>query len=346
LLREIEAHRKTDAALQKAKEAAEAANQAKSRYLVGLSHELRTPLNSVFGYAQVLERDGAISDAQQGRVRVIRRSAEHLSGLIDGLLEISKIETGRLQLNRNEVRLDDLLGQVVEMFRPQAEAKGLAFDYEPAGNLPETVHTDEKRLRQILINLLSNAIKFTDKGRIGLAIAYRSQVATITVSDTGAGIPADELERIFEPFERGDPARTLLVPGTGLGLTIVKMLCQLMGGDVTVRSAPGQGSAFAVRLMLAAGPKPVSAPVPARRITGYAGARRTIFVVDDDGDQRDLARELLAPLGFTVLTATDGAQCFALARDLRPDLFLLDISMPGMNGWELARRLRDTGQPG
>jgi len=346
LLREIEAHRKTDAALQKAKEAAEAANQAKSRYLVGLSHELRTPLNSVFGYAQVLERDAAISETQQGRVRVIRRSAEHLSGLIDGLLEISKIETGRLQLNRNEVRLDDFLGQIVEMFRPQAEAKGLAFDYRPAGNLPEIVHTDEKRLRQILINLLSNALKFTDAGRVGLAITYRSQVATITVSDTGAGIPEAELERIFEPFERGDPARTRLVPGTGLGLTIVKMLSQLMGGDVTVRSTPGEGSAFEVRLMLAAGAKPASLPAPARRITGYAGARRTIFVVDDDGDQRDLVRELLAPLGFSVLTAMDGAECLALAGDLKPDLFLLDISMPGMSGWELARRLRDAGQPG
>jgi signal transduction histidine kinase/CheY-like chemotaxis protein len=345
LLREIEAHRKTDAALQKAKEAAEAANQAKSRYLVGLSHELRTPLNSVFGYAQVLERDAAISEAQQGRVRVIRRSAEHLSGLIDGLLEISKIETGRLQLSRNEVRLDDFLNQIVEMFRPQAEAKGLAFDYQRPANLPDIVHTDEKRLRQILINLLSNAIKFTETGRIGLAIAYRSQVATITVSDTGSGIAAGDLARIFEPFERGDPAKTRLVPGTGLGLTIVKMLSQLMGGDVTVTSAPGEGSRFAVRLMLAAG-RPASAPVPVRRIIGYAGARRMVLAVDDDGEQRDLVRQILEPLGFALVTAADGPQCLALARDLKPDLFLLDISMPGMSGWELARRLRGEGQRG
>jgi signal transduction histidine kinase len=345
LLREIEAHKRTDAALQKAKEAAEAANLAKSRYLVGLSHELRTPLNSVFGYAQVLERDGAIPDPQQGRIRVIRRSAEHLSGLIDGLLEISKIEGGRLQLQRNEVRLDDFLNQIVEMFRLQAEAKGLRFAYARPANLPEVVRTDEKRLRQILVNLLSNAIKFTEAGEVSLAISYRSQVATLTVSDTGPGIAPEDLARIFEPFERGNPDRTRLVPGTGLGLTIAKMLGQLMGGDIAVRSEPGKGSSFEVRLMLAAVARPRLA-TPARRVTGYEGPRRTIAVVDDDGDQRELIRQILEPLGFTVVSAIDGRQCLDLVAGIRPDLFLLDISMPGMNGWELARTLRDRGQAG
>jgi CheY-like chemotaxis protein len=166
------------------------------------------------------------------------------------------------------------------------------------------------------------------------------------VSDSGPGIAPGDLARIFEPFERGDPARTRLVPGTGLGLTIVKMLSQLMGGDVTVKSTPGAGSAFEVRLMLATAPKPASLPPPARRITGYAGLRRTILAVDDDADQRDLVRQILEPLGFAVVTATDGRQCLTLARDLKPDLFLLDISMPGMSGWELARALRDAGQAG
>ena len=344
LLREIEAHGRTDAALQKAKEVAEAANLAKSRYLVGLSHELRTPLNSVFGYAQILERDAAIPESQQGRVRVIRRSAEHLSGLIDGLLEISKIETGRLQLHRNEVRLDEFLSEIVEMFRPQAEAKGLAFRFARPDNLPEVVTTDEKRLRQILVNLFSNAIKFTESGHVALKIAYRSQVATLTVEDTGAGIEPEDRSRIFEPFERGNSERTRLVPGTGLGLTIVKMLVQLMGGDVAVRSEPGAGSAFDVRLMLAAVSRPRPFLPPSRRITGYRGARRTILVVDDDQDQRELIRQILEPLGFTVLTAVDGAQCLAVSADVKPDLFILDISMPGMDGWDLARALRDRGQ--
>ncbi len=346
LLREIEAHSRTDAALQKAKEVAEAANLAKSRYLVGLSHELRTPLNSVFGYTQILERDAAIPSEQKGRIHVIRRSAEHLSGLIDGLLEISKIETGRLQLHRNEIHLDEFLADIVEMFRPQAEAKGLAFHYIKPDNMPEIVSTDGKRLRQILVNLFSNAIKFTESGHVALKISFRSQVATLTIEDTGVGIAPEDLPKIFDPFERGNAERTRLVPGTGLGLTIVKMLVQLMGGDVTVKSEPGRGSTFDIRLMLSAvtGRRPSAAP--SQRITGYAGARRTVLVVDDDPDQRDLIRQILEPLGFAVLAAHDGAECLTLTADLKPDLFVLDISMPGINGWDLAKVLRDGGQTG
>ena len=346
LLREIEAHSRTDAALQKAKEVAEAANLAKSRYLVGLSHELRTPLNSVFGYTQILERDAAIPAEQKGRIHVIRRSAEHLSGLIDGLLEISKIETGRLQLQRNEIHLDEFLADIVEMFRPQAEAKGLAFHYIRPKTMPEIVSTDGKRLRQILVNLFSNAIKFTESGHVALKISFRSQVATLTIEDTGVGIAAEDLPKIFEPFERGTAERTRLVPGTGLGLTIVKMLVSLMGGDVAVRSEPGGGSTFDIRLMLSAVTQRRPSATPSQRITGYSGERRSILVVDDDPDQRDLVRHILEPLGFTVLAAADGAECLALTAELKPDLFILDISMPGINGWDLARVLRQRGQTG
>ncbi len=344
LLREIQAHRKTDAELQRAKEAAEAANLAKSRYLVGLSHELRTPLNAVFGYAQILERDETIAPSRQDRIRVIRRSAEHLSGLIDGLLEISRIEAGRLQLQRNEVRLGDFLDQIVDMFRFQAEGKGLGFSFDRPPYLPELVHTDEKRLRQILVNLLSNAIKFTETGSVRLTIGYRNQIATLAVEDTGPGVPAEDLERIFEPFERGASTRSRAVPGTGLGLTITKMLAQLMGGEVAVTSRVGDGSRFEVRLMLASIERPAAAlPPPALRIHGYEGSRRTILVADDDEDHRELVRHILEPLGFIVLAVPDGPSCLALTGDIRPDLFLLDISMPGMSGWELAGKLRDLG---
>jgi len=342
LLKEIDAHRKTDAALQRAKETAEAANLAKSRYVVGLSHELRTPLNAVLGYAQILERDGAVPPERQNGVRVIRRSAEHLSGLIDGLLDISKIEAGRLQLYRNEVRIADFLDQLVEMVRPQAEAKGLAFVFERRDALPEVVTTDEKRLRQILINLLSNAIKFTEAGTVSLRIGYRNQVATITVEDTGPGIPAEDLKRIFEPFERGADLAARAVPGLGLGLTITKLLSELMGGEVTVASTPGAGSTFTVRLMLSAVAHPVAIR-PTRSVRGYAGPRRTILVVDDDADHRALMRELLEPIGFTVLAAPDGPSALMLAAELKPDLFLLDIAMPGMDGWALAAALRNAG---
>lgn len=341
LLAEIKAHEATDRALQKAKEVAEAANVAKSRYLVGLSHELRTPLNAVMGYAQVLERDATIPEPRQNSVRVIRRSAEHLSGLIDGLLDISKIEAGRLQLSRDQVRLAEFLAQIEDMFRFQAEAKGLAFTFRRPQFLPEVVSTDEKRLRQILVNLLSNAIKFTSAGAVDLQLSLRNSVATFTVTDTGPGIPEVERERIFEPFERGKSATGQ--PGLGLGLTITKMLATLMGGDITVSSEAGKGATFRVRLMLAPIASP-DAPAPGPlQIRGYAGPTRTIMVVDDNAEHRDLVREILEPMGFNVLMASDGATCLALSRDLVPDLYLLDISMPGMNGWELARAIRAQG---
>jgi signal transduction histidine kinase/DNA-binding NarL/FixJ family response regulator len=338
LMQEIEAHKRTDAALQKAKDVAEAANLAKSRYVVGLSHELRTPLNAVLGYAQLLERDEGIPVARQGGIRVIRRSAEHLSGLIDGLLDISKIEAGRLQIDANEVRIGEFLAQIVDMFRLQARAKGLDFRFEPAPHLPDVVRTDEKRLRQILINLLSNAVKFTEEGHVALRVLYRNAVATFVVEDSGPGIAAENEVRIFEPFDRGAVTTRMAIPGLGLGLTITKLLAQLMGGDIRVESTVGGGSRFQVRLMLA----PVAHPTmtPARRIGGYGGPRRTILVADDDQDHQTMMREALGPLGFSVLTARDGATCLALVADLRPDLFILDLSMPGLSGWELLRALR------
>ncbi|WP_131113575.1 hybrid sensor histidine kinase/response regulator [Lichenihabitans psoromatis] len=343
LLREIEAHQRTDAALQKAKEVAEAANLAKSRYVVGLSHELRTPLNAVLGYAQLLERDTDIPAARQTGVRVIRRSAEHLSGLIDGLLDISKIEAGRLQIGRNDVRIGDFLDQVVDMFALQARAKGLDFIFECSPALPRTVRTDEKRLRQILINLLSNAVKFTTTGHVALRVRYRNQVATLTVEDTGPGIAGDDRDRIFEPFDRGSVTAHHALPGLGLGLTITKLLAELMGGEISLHSTPGVGSRFEVRLMLAATAE--TALPPLRRISGYGGARRTILVADDDQDHQTLMREMLEPLGFSMLTARDGPTCLALVADVAPDLFLLDISMPGLSGWDLVRTLRAGAHP-
>ena len=344
LLQEIEAHRRTDAALQRAKDVAEAANLAKSRYVVGLSHELRTPLNAVLGYAQLLERDADIPPARQGGIKVIRRSAEHLSGLIDGLLDVSKIESGRLQIQRNAVRTGEFFAGLVDMFRLQATAKGLEFRVAGLEDLPAVVRTDEKRLRQILINLLSNAIKFTSRGHIGLRVGYRSQIATLSIDDSGTGIAASDRERIFEPFDRGPQAVADAVPGLGLGLTITKLLTELMGGDIAVASpgADGVGSSFRVRLMLAA----VDAPEPAvarRDISGYRGRRRTLLVVDDDAEQQALLRAILEPLGFSMLSARDGPTCLALIEDVAPDLFILDIAMPDMSGWDLARLLRGRG---
>jgi len=347
LMSEIRAHKRTDAALQKAKDAAESANMAKSRYVIGISHELRSPLNAILGYAQLLERDPAIPERRRDGVRTIRRSGEHLAALIEGLLDISKIEAGRIELYRDEVRLPEFLDGLVGMLRLQAEARGIAFAFDAPERLPEVVHTDERRLRQILINLLSNAIKFTRAGEVTLRLRFRSEVAEFEVVDTGIGIPEADLARIFEPFQRGENSHAPSTPGVGLGLTITKALTEIMGGEIAVTSRLGEGSRFRVRLLLAGKAPTGRLPPPERRITGQAPAARApeVLVADDDPDHRALIADLLQPLGFAVRQAADGPEALRLAAERAPDLFLLDIAMPGMTGWELARRLREGGGP-
>jgi signal transduction histidine kinase/CheY-like chemotaxis protein len=343
LIQEIDAHKRTDAELQRAKEVAESANLAKSRYVVGLSHELRSPLNAISGYAQLLEQDATLQTRPRDQVRVVRRSADHLSGLIDGILDISKIEAGRLYLSRDEVHLSEFLDQLVGMFRLQASVKGVDFVFKRPAVLPLAVYADEKRLRQILINLLSNAIKFTTKGSVRFVIHYRSPVAEFEVIDTGPGIQPSDLERIFAPFERGALGVSQPQTGTGLGLTISRLLAGVMGGDIKVTSAVGYGSTFKVKILLSEVTNPTRhAPVEAA-VAGYLGPRKTILITDDDPVQRDLLREVLTPLGFILLAAPDGPGCLALAQHCRPDLFLLDISMAGMDGWKVAETLRAEG---
>ncbi|TQV70132.1 response regulator [Exilibacterium tricleocarpae] len=352
LVREIEAHRKTDRELQRAKDFAEAANQAKSRYLTGISHELRTPLQSILGYAQLLGRDNAIPAARRDAIDVIRRSGEHLADLIEGLLDISKIEAGRLDIHRDQVDLHALLAQLVQMFRLQAQAKSIVFKdnigsgstgNQGAPALPRFVIADEKRLRQVLINLLSNAVKYTCRGSVEFAVRYRSHVAEFTVTDTGVGIAAEDLQRVFNPFERVRKPGVPHVPGTGLGLTIVRLLAEIMGGDIAVESTPGTGSRFTLMLMLS----PVAAPrIPApvqNPVTGYAGPLRNIAVVDDEPTHRGLINDLLTPLGFGVTEACDAEACLDLLRQCPPDLFLIDVSMPGISGITLAGQLRQRG---
>ncbi|MBI0434163.1 ATP-binding protein [Roseomonas sp. KE0001] len=342
LMSEIRAHQRTDAALQEAKEAAEAANLAKSRYVIGISHELRSPLNAILGYAQLLERDAAIPERRRDGVRTIRRSGEHLAALIEGLLDISKIEAGRIELYRDAVRLPEFLDQIVQMLRLQAEAKSIAFTFDAPPRLPDIVHTDERRLRQILINLLSNAIKFTRQGGVTFRLRFRSEVAEFEVIDTGIGIAPGDLSRIFEPFQRGGNSHAPSTPGVGLGLTITKTLTEVMGGEVSVTSRLGEGSRFRVRLLLSgksALPSEVERPVTGRADAATRPLR--VLVADDDAAHRALISDLLQPLGFQLRLAADGAEALALAEEEAPDLFLLDIAMPGMTGWELARRLRE-----
>jgi signal transduction histidine kinase/purine-cytosine permease-like protein/FixJ family two-component response regulator len=339
LLDEIDAHQRTDAALQRAKEAAEAASRAKSRYVVGISHELRSPLNAILGYAQLLEKDTDIPARKREGLRIIRRSGEHLTALIGGLLDISKIEAGHIELYRDEIRLPEFLDHLVQMMQLQAETKGIELVYRAEG-LPSLVYADEHRMRQVLINLLSNAIKFTDRGRVTFSVRYRSQVAEFEIADTGRGIAASDIARIFEPFQRAGDAQS--TPGTGLGLTIVRLLTEVMGGEVTVASSEiGKGSRFRLRLMLSEAAETLRPSPPTLEITGYRGRRLTVLVADDDPSQRALMLDLLTPLGFTVMGAAGGVDCLEMAAQWRPDLILLDLSMPDMTGWDVAARLRD-----
>ncbi|MEC9346258.1 MAG: ATP-binding protein [Pseudomonadota bacterium] len=344
LLREIRAHERTDQALQEAKEKAEAANEAKTRYMTGLSHELRTPLNSIYGFAQMLEKDPKVPARQHKWIMTIRRSSEHLAGLIEGLLDISRIEAGRLDILRDRINFGVFLSQVTSIFEEEAREKGLNFTFETRGKLPDWIAFDEKRLRQILINLLSNAIRYTERGGVRLTLQYRNEVALIEVVDTGIGIAPEELPRIWLPFQREGRSSA---PGTGLGLTITRLLVEILGGEISAESRPGVGSTFRVRLMLPSIPQDSltqgeGGTAMSLRIKGIAGPRRTLMIVDDDANHLELARDFLKPVGFNVLGAGSVGQALEMLEDLTPDAFILDIDMPGWDGWDFARQLRES----
>jgi len=344
LLQEIDAHRRTDAALQAAKDQAESASLAKTRYVAGMTHELRTPLTSILGYAQILLKNPQLDGALRETVATMQRSGQHMHTLIDGSLELARIEAGRLRLDPVALPFNELVGDVERMVRPQAEAKGLRFAIEREGDVPAWVRADAKRLRQILINLLGNAVRFTEAGSVVLRLDFRQHVARIEVIDTGIGIALQDQERIFLPFERGSAGRRVSEVGTGLGLTITHLLTDMMGGELTLQSQPGRGSTFTVRLYL-----PGTVPDPSRLrdgaallrpVTGHAGTRRTLLVVDDQPLHRQLLAGLLMPLGFVVREAASGQECLEIVQQQPPDLVLLDLTMDGLDGWQTAALLR------
>ncbi|GAB3480413.1 hybrid sensor histidine kinase/response regulator [Marinomonas epiphytica] len=343
LTKEIDAHQETDKALQEAKELAERSNAAKSRYLTGISHELRTPLQSIIGYAQLLSEKEETPRQHQHGLDIIQRSGEYLADLIEGLLDISKIEAGRLDLNRNILDLPALIDQLNNMFSMQATSKGIQFHSNIRDPLPKAVMTDEKRLRQILINLLSNAVKYTSHGKVAFHVHYRNQVAEFIVKDTGPGIEEEHLSRIFDPFERVRNSQTANLPGTGLGLTIVKLLTEIMGGDIQAQSHLGIGSEFKVSLMLPWVPEEQKTTLQPKHIVGYQGPRKTLLIVDDDPIVRGLLGDLLTPLAFNVYEARDGQDALQQLDKIQPDLFLMDVSMPGISGLELAKAVRKRG---
>jgi signal transduction histidine kinase/ActR/RegA family two-component response regulator len=325
------------------KEAAESANFAKSRYLASVSHEIRSPLNAIYGYAQLMERGGQIDTLEAAKV--IRRSAEHLTSLVDGLLDISQLENGVMHIKQDTVRFVEFLNQIFWMMRPSAQTRGLEFRADYPAWLPDYVRVDQSRLRQVLINLLANAIKFTERGSVTFKVRYSGQIARFEVIDTGAGIREEDRDRIFEPFERGGHVGPQTQPGVGLGLSISQAIVQILGGELTFQSTPGAGSRFAVTLMLSQVAGRVGDFAPARSVVGYEGPRRSILLVDDDIQQLSFVRSLLESLGFDVAAVPNGETAVALGAARQFDLALLDITLPGMSGWEVATYLRERAGP-
>ncbi|QCB47503.1 ATP-binding protein [Hydrogenophaga sp. PAMC20947] len=349
LMLEIDAHKHTDAELQAARDRAESASQAKTRYVAGMTHELRTPLTSILGYAQILLKSDDISIWTRERIATMQRSGQHMHALIDGSLDLARIEAGRLKLDTAPMPFGPFLQDMERMIRPQAEAKNLRFVLRHQGEMPNWIRGDAKRLRQILINLLSNAVRFTERGEVRLIFDFRQQVTRIDVEDTGIGIAEQDQKRIFLPFERGSGGRRATSAGTGLGLTITHLLTDMMGGELTLRSLTGEGSTFSLRLYL-----PSVEPDPERQglplldlhsVTGHAGPPRRILVVDDQAVHRQLLAGLLVPLGFVIEEAASGLECLEILERQLPDLLLLDITMDGLDGWQTAQAVREHVTP-
>lgn len=341
LIDEIAAHEITDQQLQDARIQAETANAAKSRYLIGISHELRTPLNSILGYSQLIQKQEHLSNQGEMALGVISRSGQHLTALIDGLLDLARIETGKISLHMSDIQFPNFLQQIIKMFEPQFEQKNLKFYADIHDNIPNYVRIDQKRLEQILINLLGNALKFTSKGWVRFKVEYRFQTAYFEIADSGCGIAEQDIGRIFDPFERGSNVMQSSFTGTGLGLPIVKLLTELLGGQLNVQSQLNQGTIFKIKLYLPS--KDLIHPIAnlhSNHIVGYLGERRKILVVDNEAVDRGLVTNFLKPLGFAVEEAESGLHCLRLVPEFLPDLILMDLTMPTLDGWETARILR------
>ena len=327
--------------LARARDDAEAASRAKSDFLAHMSHELRTPLNSILGYTQILLQNPSLEPSQATGLRVIQQSGEQLLTLINDILDLAKIEAGRLITEVSAVPTQPFLRSVADTIAIRAEQRKLHFACETDPDLPAAILADERLLRQVLLNLLSNAIKFTEQGKVTLRVTMaQPQRLRFAVEDTGIGIPPEQQERIFHPFEQaGDTHQRF--GGTGLGLSISRGFVRQMGSDIQVESRPGAGSTFWFELAAPSLAPPVRPPAAVEKLAiGYHGPRKKVLIVDDVAENRDVLVYLLEPLGFKLIEAGNARQGIESAQTHHPDLILMDTCMPEMDGNDAIRRLR------
>lgn len=331
----------------------ESANLAKSSFLANISHELRTPLGAVLGYANLLQEKNASPSERLLFAQIIERNGQQLARLVDDLLDLSKVEAGRIELEKIPVELSEILAEVLNLLNISARKKSISLHVTFSELVPESILTDPVRFKQILTNIIGNAVKFTDRGAVDVRVRYSDLLGIqISVKDTGRGIAYNELDKLFKPFSQADASMTRKYGGTGLGLNFSRELARLLGGDLQLTwSKPGEGSEFTIRIPveLPAGTKmtmrfqnplrdQAAAPVPE---FNFKGAR--ILIVDDSPDNRDMIQRFLLPTQAWVDEAADGIECLEKIAAGRYDLVLMDIQMPRLDGLQATERLRLRG---
>ncbi len=346
-IRDITDIRKTEEELKAAKNAAEAANSSKSLFLAKMSHEIRTPMNAILGFAQLMCRDPSLSQQSQEHLEIINRSGEHLLSLINDILEMSKIEAGRVVFTPSVFDLHRLLENIEMMFRVPVKAKGLSLLAERTREVPRWVNTDEGKLRQVLINLIGNAVKFTDEGGIALRIGIMNgdkdtRCLLFEVEDTGPGIAQAEIEKLFQPFEQTSTGKRS--GGTGLGLALSRGFISIMGGTMTFDSTLGKGSLFRFTLPFREGKEDEAEPLrkETRRVLRLkpGGEEIRILIADDRDTNRQLLTQMLAAVGFRTREVVNGEDAVAAWRAWKPQVILMDMSMPVMDGYQATHLIK------